>query len=61
MKAMTTLVLLTATCMAAACARPQETVQMPQRQEALDRYEQCHRDTIGNTEHARDCREAVPL
>ena len=61
MKAIMALVLVAATCVAAGCAGPQETALKPQRQEALDRYEQCQRDSIGDAEHARDCRDAVPL
>lgn len=55
------LAILAVSATVAACARPEPDTLMPQRQEVLDRYEQCHEDSIGNAEHARDCRDAVSL
>lgn len=57
----TALSLATVAGLCAACARAEPETLMPQRQEALDRYEECQRTAIGNPDHERDCRDAVAL
>ena len=57
----TVLVVVIVLGMCAACARAERETLMPQRQEALDRREACQRTAIGNPDHDRDCRDAVPL